>query len=80
MSFFKRDAFGELIYLTPFATIDKPAPQSGKNVSGYGSKIPCSKMIQTEQNGIFRRVYCRIFSNIGTCYIVVKGERYIVNI
>lgn len=35
--------------------------------SGYGSKIPTQYMVQWE--GKWRRVYCKIYSNIGTCYI-----------
>ena len=35
--------------------------------SGYGSRIPTSRMVFF--NGRWRRVYCRIYSNVGTCYI-----------
>lgn len=35
--------------------------------SGYGSRIPTEYMVQV--NGKWRRVYCAIFSNIGTTYI-----------
>lgn len=44
--------------------------------TGYGRRIPTSRMVRWK--GIWRRVYCVIFSNIGTCYIVSKGQRYIV--
>lgn len=35
--------------------------------SGYGHRIPTSKQVQF--NGRWRRVYCRVYSNAGTCYI-----------
>jgi hypothetical protein len=35
--------------------------------TGYGRKIPTRYMIRL--NGKWRRVYCCIFSNSGTCYI-----------
>ena len=35
--------------------------------SGYGRKIPTRYMVQL--NGRWRRVYCCIFSNVGTCYV-----------
>ncbi len=44
--------------------------------TGYGSKIPTTKMAQ--YNGREYRVYCMIYSNIGTCYITVKGCQLII--
>ena len=35
--------------------------------SGYGARIPMPYMVQVF--GKWRRVYCCIYSNIGTCYI-----------
>jgi len=35
--------------------------------SGYGARIPTPYMV--EFGGRMRRVYCRIYSNIGTCFI-----------
>jgi hypothetical protein len=35
--------------------------------SGYGSRVPTAYMV--EVNGKWRRVYCKIYSNIGTLYI-----------
>jgi hypothetical protein len=49
-----------------------------KTASGYGDKIPTEYMAKPD--GVWRRVYCSIFSNIGTLYIMVKGQRVIVNI
>lgn len=44
--------------------------------TGYGSKIPTTKMILWQ--GRKYRVYCCIYSNIGTRYIVSKGKKYVV--
>lgn len=47
--------------------------------SGYGSRIPTRKMVFF--NGRWRRVYCRVYSNSGTCFIgklSATGERIIV--
>ena len=46
--------------------------------TGYGQKIPTTKKVRWHD--VWRRVYCCIFSNAGTCYIVSKGQRYIVEI
>ena len=40
--------------------------------SGYGRKIPTSYKVKHENR--WYRVYCCIFSNSGTCYIVSKGK------
>lgn len=61
---FAKDANGNLQYLRILKTQEKPAPRSGQT--------------QTEEGGPFRRVYCRVFSNIGTCYVLKKGEAWIV--
>lgn len=48
--------------------------------TGYGSRIPTQYMVKF--NGRWRRVYCRIFSNSGTCYIgkwATAGEQLIVS-
>jgi hypothetical protein len=39
--------------------------------SGYGKRIPTQHVVYLE--GRWRRVYCCIFSNAGTCY--VEGPR-----
>lgn len=50
---------------------DSPLPWQERGLmytaTGYGRKIPTRQMIKV--NGKWRRVYCCIFSNIGTCYI-----------
>lgn len=45
--------------------------------SGYGNKIPTQYMINFE--GRNYRVYCRIYSNLGTCYIIRKGEEIVID-
>lgn len=44
--------------------------------TGYGSKIPTQYKVK--YNGRFYRVYCAIFSNIGTLYIISKGSKITV--
>ena len=45
--------------------------------TGYGKKIPTSYMVKL--NNRWLRVYCAIYSNIGTMYIISKGEKIIFN-
>lgn len=45
--------------------------------SGYGKRIPTRFMVQYK--GKWRRVYCCIYSNAGTCYIGKREENLIVN-
>lgn len=47
--------------------------------TGYGSKIPTTKMVRLPGEKIWRRLYCMIWSNSGTCYFIKKGERVIVS-
>lgn len=37
--------------------------------SGYGRRIPTSYMVQLPGSPRWRRVYCCIYSNSGTCYV-----------
>lgn len=59
-----------------FQTVKVPAKDSplwwqekglSFTASGYGARIPTTKMVLL--NGKWRRVYCRVYSNAGTCYI-----------
>lgn len=43
--------------------------------SGYGRRIPTSRMVRLNKR--WRRVYCCIFSNSGTCY-VPQGKDWLV--
>ena len=45
--------------------------------TGYGSKIPTNTVVFIDNK--WRRVYCRIYSNIGTCYVLIRGERVIID-
>lgn len=47
--------------------------------SGYGGKIPTPWQVQLPGSTRWYRVYCMIYSNSGTCYIVHKGERVFVS-
>jgi len=46
-------------------------------VSGYGNKIPTEYMVRFESK--WRRVYCRVFGNAGTAYIIYQGNEIIVD-
>ena len=37
--------------------------------TGYGRKIPTTHMVKLPDSNHWRRVYCCIYSNIGTCYV-----------
>jgi hypothetical protein len=59
-------------FLTPRQTVQVPvkrvdAPRSGNTASGYGKRLPTQYMV--ELDGRWRRVYCCLYSNNGTCYI-----------
>ena len=45
--------------------------------TGYGGKINTKYMVFIDNK--WRRVYCRIYSNIGTCYVLIRGERVIID-
>ena len=42
--------------------------------SGYGKKIPTSKMILIGNNPNWYRVYVIQFSNVGSAYVIYKGK------
>ena len=46
--------------------------------TGYGAKIPTQYMVRF--NDKWRRVYCAIFSNIGTLYIGKRTDNLIIDI
>lgn len=50
----------------------------GQAPSGYGRKIATCYLVRIGGRGPWRRVYCCIFSNMGTCYVVKGGEWAIV--
>jgi hypothetical protein len=45
--------------------------------TGYGSKIPTEYMVNLGNK--WRRVYCCIYSNIGTVYICCADGKYVVD-
>lgn len=47
--------------------------------TGYGSKLPTSRMVRIPGDNRWRRVYVTQYSNAGTCWIVVNGKRVIVS-
>lgn len=46
--------------------------------TGYGRKIPTSKMLRLPGSKRWRRVYCAIYGNAGTCYVTLKGGAWLV--
>ena len=61
--------YGEV---TGAVTTDCPINRSA---TGYGSKIPTQYKIQLAGCKLWRRVYCICYSNSGTLYCLVKGQR-----
>ena len=50
---------------------------SNSSRTGYGSQIPTQYMVFIDNK--WRRVYCRIYSNIGTLYVLINKERVIID-
>jgi hypothetical protein len=48
----------------------------GQTASGYGKKLKTEWIVRIENR--WHRVYCVCYSNVGTCYVIRKGKRYIV--
>jgi hypothetical protein len=57
------------------------APRYGMTVMGYTklSGAPTSRMIRLEGEKRFRRLMCWQFSNVGTCFVRIKGECLVVS-
>lgn len=49
-----------------------------QTASGFGAKMLTRWKVK--HNGRLKRIYCAIWSNSGTCYIIHKGEKIIVDI
>jgi hypothetical protein len=47
-----------------------------KTATGYGKKIETTQKIK--YGGKWYRIYCDIYSNIGVCYILPKGQKVYV--
>ncbi len=60
----------------PLETIEKPLWWQSRGLmytaTGYGKKIPTQYMVKHQNR--WKRVYCCIFSNIGSVYIVNRGH------
>lgn len=58
-------------------TVERLLPWQARGLcytaSGYGAAIPSAYMVRYA--GRWRRVYCTVYSNSGTCWIKVKGEK-----
>ena len=70
------------IYINREDLIEKPLWYHKKNImqtpTGYGNKLTMSYKVP--YNGRKYRVYCTCYSNIGTCYIISKGEKIFVDV
>ena len=49
-----------------------------ETATGYGSKLHTPYMLR--YNGRLRRLYCCCYGNSGTLFIIVRGERMIVDV
>lgn len=54
--------------------VDETGPTYGRNVDGYGRKIPTRYRLTCKRDGRTRRVYVVQYSNAGTAYVVIGGE------
>lgn len=65
-----------VMWPSPMAEAERPLEWQRRGVqytaTGYGTKIPTSKVIKWS-DGKVRRVYCDIYSNVGSCYCLVHG-------
>ena len=71
----------ELTYLDPAritATRNTPRPASGTTRTGYGPKLATAWLLLLDGKR-WHRLYCMQWSNMGTCYVVVRDERLIVD-
>jgi len=46
--------------------------------TGYGRKIPTATMVKLPGSPKWRRMYCCIYSNSGTCYVPDKNGNWTV--
>ena len=68
------------LYRDDLETRDNPLPHHKVGAmytrSGYGRRIPTPTQVRLPGSSRWRRVYCCIHSNIGTCY-VLQGRDWI---
>lgn len=69
----------QVVYLDVKTVIGKRETEAPANRSktGYGPKIPTSWELQLTDKR-WRRVYVAQYSNSGTAYIIVDGERHVI--
>jgi len=55
----------------PTRVVTLPRQKAGKTFTrtGFGRRIPTSYMVQIPGSPRWRRVYCCVYSNAGTCYV-----------
>lgn len=58
------------------ANRDEVAPTYGRDVSGYGRKIPTCLRLKVLNR--WRRVYVTQYSNAGTAWVVVGGKHLVL--
>ena len=63
--------------LKEYGRVKKTEVPKYNNKTGYGDRIPTNYMVFIANK--WRRVYCRQYSNIGTLYVLIKGERVIID-
>lgn len=51
-------------------------PPKGQNAEGYGNKIQMPYLVRLNGKDRWHRVYCAIWSNVGSLYIIVRRKRY----
>lgn len=65
-----------VMWPSPMAEAERPLDWQRRGLqytaTGYGTKIPTSKVIKWS-DGRERRVYCDIYSNAGSCYCLIHG-------
>lgn len=63
--------------IKPLETIEAPMRWQelglSYTASGYGSKIPTRYMVK--HNNRMKRVYCALYGNSGTCYIIHGAKK-----
>ncbi len=63
----------------PLESRDNPLPWQRAGLSytatGYGRRIPTTRMVRLPGETRWRRVYCAIFGNAGTAYVEDRRNR-----
>jgi hypothetical protein len=49
-----------------------------QTASGYGNKLQTSYMVQIDGVSRWYRIYCICWSNSGSIYVLVKGQRFFI--